>query len=205
MRTKSADLMNRIINYIDSVHSLYKRTPTMREISSALNISVSCVCRYITEMTKNGLLVNNGKSRGVVTEKMNKQVRVQEVPVVGEIACGTPILAEENIESYMSIPNELLGFGKHFILRAKGNSMINAGISNGDLVVIQQQNSADFGQIIVALVGDEATLKRYMYDSENKKIILHPENDEMEDLVFDYNSNIIIQGVAIKVIKNLEC
>ena len=82
--------------------------------------------------------------------------------------------------------------------------MINVGISNGDLVVVQQQNSADFGQIIVALVGDEATLKRYMVDTDNKKIILHPENDEMEDMVFDYNNNIIIQGVAIKVIKNLE-
>jgi len=124
------------------------------------------------------------------------------MPVVGTIACGTPILAEENIESYLSISGKFLGPGVFFVLVAKGDSMINAGIDNGDYVIVRQQNSADEGQIVVALVEDgECTLKRYYKDEKRKKIRLHPENNEMEDMYFD---TISIQGVAVKVIKNLD-
>ena len=125
----------------------------------------------------------------------------QYLPIVGDIACGTPILAEENIESYLTISGDFLGTGNFFVLKASGSSMINAGINDGDYVVVRQQNSADEGQIVVALVDDEATLKRYYRDDKQKKIRLHPENDNMDDMYFD---NIEIQGIAVKVIKDLE-
>ena len=102
----------------------------------------------------------------------------------------------------MTISGDFLGAGNYFVLMAKGESMINAGIDDGDYVVIRQQPSAEEGQIVVAMVEDgEATLKRYYKDKRRKKVRLHPENDEMEDMFFD---SIEIQGVAVKVIKNLE-
>ena len=94
----------------------------------------------------------------------------------------------------------MVGSGKFFALVAKGNSMINAGISDGDIVIIRLQNSAEEGQIVIARVDDEATLKRYYLDRKNKRIRLHPENDEMQDMFYD---QVDIQGVAVKVIKDL--
>ena len=126
-----------------------------------------------------------------------------ELPIVGEIACGSPILAEQNIESYLTISGSFLGIGEYFVLVAKGKSMIDAGIEEGDYVVVRKQNTAEEGQIVVALVNDgECTLKRYYLDKRKEKVRLHPENPEMEDLFFP---NVDIQGVAVKVIKNLDC
>ena len=100
----------------------------------------------------------------------------------------------------MPIPTEFLGSGKYFILKASGNSMIKANIEDGDYVIIKQQETAEVGQIIVALINDEATLKRYYLDDKRQKVRLHPENDEMQDMYF---KNVIIQGIAVKVIKDL--
>ena len=125
---------------------------------------------------------------------------VSYLPVVGSIACGTPLLAEENIEKYLPVPTDFLGAGKFFILRANGNSMIKAGIEDGDYVIVKQQETAETGQIIVALINDEATLKRYYIDNEKQQVRLHPENDKMKDMYF---KNVIIQGIAVKVIKDL--
>jgi len=123
------------------------------------------------------------------------------VPLVGTIACGTPMLAEQNIESYIPISKELIGQGTFFALHAKGDSMINANIGDGDFVIVRQQNYANEGDIIVALIDEEATLKRYFLDKKQQKIRLHPENDELSDMFFD---NINIQGVAVKVLKDLK-
>ena len=201
MRSKSTALMEDIINYIDKEYLKNGRTPTMQEIADEMNITKGCVSNYIKEMTNKGLIINNGGSRGIVTNKMQKsKTGIQELPVVGSVACGKPLLAEENIELYIPVSNEFLGKGKHFILKATGNSMINAGINDGDYVIVRQQESAEEGQIVVALIDDEATLKRYYIDREKQKIRLHPENNRMKDMFYD---NIIIQGVAIKVIKDL--
>lgn len=201
MRTKSLDLMNRIVDYIDNEYLITGRTPTMKEIADKHQISKGCVSKYIADMVQKGMLKNNGGSRGLITDKMSKSKNnIIQLPVVGSIACGTPLFAEENIESYLPISKEFLGNGKHFILKANGNSMINAGISDGDYVIVKQQESAEEGQIIVALIDDEATLKRYYLDRANKKVRLHPENNRMKDMFYN---NVIIQGVAVKVIKDL--
>ena len=122
-------------------------------------------------------------------------------PILGKVSCGVPKFAEENIEEYVRLPVALFGRGQFFILRANGDSMIEADINDGDLVLIRQQNYADEGQIVVALMDDEATLKRYYPEPEKQRIRLHPENSRMDDI---YVSDCIIQGVAVKVLKDLE-
>ena len=121
-------------------------------------------------------------------------------PILGSIACGIPKFAEENIEEYVKLPVSLFGSGDFFILKAYGDSMIESGIADGDLVLIRQQNSAEEGQIVVALVEDEATLKRYYPEPKQHRIRLHPENSQMDDIYVD---NCEIQGIAVKVLKDL--
>ncbi len=201
MRSKNQELMNKIVEFIDNQYSSIGRTPTIREIATELNISKSSVGNYLNTLIDKGLITNSGGSRGIITNKMSKsKTNIVQIPIVGSIACGVPLFAEENIESYLPVSKDFLGNGNYFILKANGNSMINAGICNGDYVIVRQQETADEGQIIVALLDDEATLKRYYLDKANKKVRLHPENNRMKDMFYD---NVIIQGVAVKVIKDL--
>ncbi|MCI7003488.1 MAG: transcriptional repressor LexA [Clostridia bacterium] len=201
MRTKNQELITKMINFIESEYQKNGLAPTLREIASEFNITSACVSHYLTEMKEKGLIQSNGKSRSIKTSKMQSMLNeVSYLPVVGSIACGTPLLAEENIEKYLPVPTDFLGAGKFFILRANGNSMIKAGIEDGDYVIVKQQETAEIGQIIVALINDEATLKRYYIDNEKQQVRLHPENDKMNDMYF---KNVVIQGIAVKVIKDL--
>ena len=202
MRSKNPELMNKIIAYIDNHYSLNSTAPTFREIAKALHISEPCVSKYIAEMKEKGMIESDGGWRGLKTKSMEKYSRedIEYVPLVGTIACGPKMLAEENIVRYMPIPRGLLGNGEHFALTACGDSMVNVGIDDGDCVFVRIQNSAEEGQIVVALIGNEATLKRYYLDRKRKQVRLHPENDNMEDIFF---KKIQIQGVAVKVMKDL--
>lgn len=201
MQTKNAELMNAILEYIDQVFDKEGSPPSVREIAAQFNISKSCVSNYIAAMREKGMLDNSGGWRGVRTRKMEKrQQGVEYLPVIGSIACGTPMFAEQNIEAYIPISKDFLGKGSYFMLKAYGDSMVNVGIDDGDLVLVRQQEEAEEGQIVVALIDNETTLKRFYYDDARKQIRLHPENDDMEDMFFD---SINIQGVAIKVIKDL--
>lgn len=200
MRTKSSSLMEKIIDFIDDEYAEKGRVPTIMEIAKALEVSKSCVGNYITEMTQKGLIENVGGNRGIKTKTMIKSANNVQVPVIGSISCGLPLFAEENIEAYLPIPKTFLGNGKYFILKANGESMINAGINDGDYVIVRQQETAEEGQIIVALIDNEATLKRFYLDKAKKKVRLHPENDNLKDMYFN---SVVIQGIAVKVIKDL--
>lgn len=203
MRTKNENTMQEIIDFINARFFADRTVPSIQEIADEVGLNKSNVSRYLTAMEEKGMISRNGSYYGLETNSMKKVSRnLQQLPIVGDIACGTPILAEQNIESYLSISGNFLGAGNHFVLMAKGNSMINVGIEDGDYVVVRQQPSAEEGQIVVAMTEDgECTLKRYYKDKRRRKIRLHPENDDMEDMYFD---NIEIQGIAVKVIKNLE-
>ncbi len=124
------------------------------------------------------------------------------VPKLGYEPCG-PLTEEfECIDGYVRLPVSFVGnTAKCFLLSASGNSMVDAGVSDGDLVLVKQQETANYNDIVVALVDNEVTLKRYRPDPENRRIILHPENKRMKDIIVD---ECRIQGVAIRVIKNLE-
>ncbi len=201
MKVMSESVFNSIIEFIDEYFFTNNTVPTMQEIADAVKLNKSNVSRNLQVMKERGLIEATGGWRGIRTKKMTKVLAdTVRVPIVGSIACGTPMLAEENIESYIPISSSILGTGNFFALHARGNSMVNANIEDGDFVIVRQQNTAEEGQIIVALIDDEATLKRFYTDRRRRKVRLHPENDEMEDMYFD---SIDIQGIVVKVIKDV--
>ena len=200
MRQKNPELYQAIKTYVERHYEKEGRSPTVREIESGTGITRPTVQRYLTSMHENGEIEYNG-IRGVRTITMSKTAReTAAVALVGQVACGTPIYAEENVHEYYRFPVALLGQGNFFLLRAKGESMIEAGISDGDLVLVRQQSTAEPGQIVVALIDDEATLKRFYPEPEYHRIRLHPENETMEDI---YVENCLVQGVAVKILKDL--
>ena len=201
MRTKNEDTLNEILDFINSWYFQNNDYPTLMQIADNLNIGTTTAHRYVAELINRGEISKNSRYGNLQTKEISKSVnKIERLPIVGDIACGCPILAEENIEAYVSFSKDLLGSGKFFILRANGDSMVNAGIDDGDLVIVRQQDTADEGQIVVALIENEATLKRYYTDKKQNKIRLHPENDEMKDMFFDMIS---IQGVAVKILKDI--
>lgn len=122
------------------------------------------------------------------------------VTVLGKVPCGYPKFLDDDIEGYVEIPYSMIGPGEFFVLRADGDSMMNAGIMDNDLILIKKQNYADDGQIVVALNNGEVTLKRIHYDIQKEKYYLAPENDDYPNIIWD---EIEILGVAVKVVKNL--
>ena len=202
MRTKNEEIIKEILDFINKTFFHEREVPSVQEIADHVGLAKSSTSRYLSEMEARGLIRKSGSFYGLETKAMQKAMKnVNELAIVGRIACGTPILAEENIESYLTISGDFLGAGDFFALRAKGNSMINAGIDDGDIVIIKKQSAADEGQIVVAMVDDgDCTLKRYFIDRRKKKIRLHPENDNMEDMYYD---KVEIQGIAVKIIKDI--
>ena len=200
MRSKSPELMKRIIEYIESYYLENYRSPSTGNIAENIGIAKSTVHKYLVDMDRQGMLTYSGWS--ITTEKTEKmKYQKSSAAILGSISCGVPNFAEENVEEYLSLPESLFGKGEFYILRANGLSMIDAGIDDGDLMVIRKQSVAENGEIVVALVEEEATLKRFYKDEKCEHIILHPENKSMEDIIVD---NCIIQGVAVKVIKDLQ-
>ena len=203
MRTKNTDYISAIEKFLSGYLDETGVSPTIREIADGTGLTKSTVADYVAYMRESGILDSDGSHRSLITKK-DKSTRQQtlRVPVLGAVSCGIPKLAEENIEEYVRLPVALFGRGSFYLLRANGESMIEAGIDDGDLVLIRQQPTADEGQIVVALIdNEEATLKRFYPEPENGIIRLHPENHTMEDIIVD---NCVIQGVAVKVLKDLE-
>lgn len=200
MRSKNEEYFRQIETFIDVYRDENAAAPTVMEISAALGIPKTTVGRYLAYMREQGMLEYSGH-RNIQT-RASKLGRGETLmtPVLGRISCGLPKFAEENIEEYVRLPVALFGRGDFYILRASGDSMIDAGIDDGDLVLIRMQDHADEGQIVVALIEDEATLKRYYIDRQRRCIRLHPENPRLEDI---YVSQCQIQGVAVKVLKDL--
>lgn len=199
MRYKSEETMKEIRKAIDSYFLSNKKTPSITEIARAVGRSRSTIHAYLQEMNKLGRIRYDGVTLETpVTSKADSGYSLS--PIIGSIACGEPEYEEENFEAYVALPDALFGPGEHFILRAKGESMIEAGIDPGDLVVVCKQNTADEGDIVVALVDNETTLKRFYIDKEKKCVRLHPENRTMNDILV---KSCYIQGVAQHVIKAL--
>lgn len=199
MASKNEALFEKIKKCIDNFFDLNGYSPSVRDISVVIGTPKSTVQRYLDQMRKTGV-IKTGKC-GIETEHIAKTERaVISVPVLGLIPCGPLTEEEEYVDSYIKLPQSFLGSGEFFILTARGESMIEAGIDDGDLVVVKKQNHARSGDIIVALADGKNTLKRYFPEPESKRIRLHPENSEMEDF---YVTELYIQGVATKVIKDL--
>ncbi|MBO5313411.1 MAG: repressor LexA [Clostridia bacterium] len=199
MAVQNQELFEKLRKCIDNFFDLNGYSPSVRDIAMTVGIPKSTVQRYLDSMRKLGI-IRNGRL-GIETEHISKTERtVVSVPILGFIPCGPLTEEEECIDSYVKLPESFLGKGEFFILRASGISMIEAGIDDGDLVVVRQQNHASRGDIIVALADGKSTLKRYFPEPEGKRIRLHPENSDMDDI---YVKELYIQGVATKVIKDL--
>lgn len=200
MQTKKQDLTNKIKHFIEEYYGQYGTSPTIRCIAENVGCSKSNVSIYIDYLKEQGLMEigENGYETDVIKATDTKVVAV---PKLGYVPCGPLSEEYECIDGYIRLPASFVGNAKScFLLTATGNSMIDVGINDGDLVLIRQQNEANYNDIVVALVENEVTLKRFRPDPENKRIILHPENKRMKDIVV---KECKIQGVAIKVIKDL--
>ena len=192
--------------YINDFQQKTGYSPSMSDMVRDTGIPHTTVYRYITYMKEHGMIEVNG--RGKYSTKAMKETNQTTIslPILGNVSCGIPKYAEENIEEYVRVPSSWFGAGKCFALRANGESMIGAAINHGDLVIIRQQNYADAGQIIVALIDNEdATLKRFRPHSDGKYIDLVPENDKFKVRTVDLSYETFeIQGIAVKVLKDLE-
>jgi repressor LexA len=162
--------------------------PTVREICETVHLkSTSSVHSHLETLEKNGYIRRDPtKPRAIeICDDTFQMIRTEVVslPIVGNVAAGQPILAEENIEEYFPVPADVVPRGESFILKVKGDSMINVGIFNGDRVMVNACDTARNGEIIVALVEDSATVKTFY--KENGHIRLQPENDEMDAIIVD--------------------
>lgn len=180
------DMQERILAYIQEEIQARGYAPSVREIGEAVGLkSTSTVHGHLTRLEKKGLLHRDamkpramGLAKSTIDESENM---VCQLPVVGRVAAGQPILAEESIEDFMALPVDFIGDGEHFVLRVRGDSMIQAGIFHDDYIVVRKQQHANNGEIVVALVEDEATVKRFF--KENGHFRLQPENDAMEPII----------------------
>lgn len=200
MRTKNSEYFDRIKEFIDMYYEQNGFSPSMREISAEIGVSCSTVQRYLAVMRDGGQIKYSGHRSIVSGGTPYRSGDFINVPVLGRVSCGLPKYAEENIEDNISLPASLFGRGQFYILYASGNSMIEAGINDGDMVLVRVQNTAEVGDIVVALIDDEVTLKRYYPDPARHRIRLHPENRSMQDIIVP---SCVIQGVAVKLIKDL--
>ena len=177
-----------ILNYIKDEILERGFPPAVREICQAVGLkSTSSVHSHLETLEKNGYIRRDPtKPRAIeiLDESFNMLRReMVNVPVVGTVAAGQPILAEQNIDSYFPIPSEYMPNEQSFILKVKGESMVNAGILDGDSVLVMQQTTARNGDIVVALIEDSATVKTYY--KENGHYRLQPENDTMDPIIVD--------------------
>ena len=191
-----------ILEYIKNTILSEGYPPALREICEAVHLrSTSSVHAHLATLEKNGYIRRDpAKPRTIeiLDDLFNFSTReMVNIPVVGTVAAGEPILAEERVEDYFPFPAEVLHTDKEvFMLRVKGESMINAGIKPGDKIMVEQQDTAENGEIVVALIEDSATVKRFYKEQDHYR--LQPENDTMEPIIV---SDVQILGKVVGLIR----
>ena len=183
--------------------------PSVREIGKAIGLSsTSTIAYYLNKLEQDGKIKRSGnKNRAIEIITPNKQIIPEftqnddvfiDIPLLGQIAAGTPILATQNIEDNFKLPTNLFHGDSLFMLKVRGTSMINAGINNGDLVIVKKQNDAENGEIVAAMWNDEATVKRFF--KEENRIRLQPENDALSPIYLD---SVEILGKVVGLIRKM--
>ena len=163
MQHQNTEYYGYILNYIEDHKNRFGESPSSREIADALGMTKSTVSRYLATMRKNGMLEIES-ARNIILAKHKPMQEIVNAPFVGKVACGLPQYAEENVQELIPLPASYIGKGTFFVLEADGESMIDAGIEPGDLIIVRQQATANPGDIVVALTSttdSTATLKRY--------------------------------------------
>ena len=203
------DRQRQVLEFIDTEVRRRGYPPSVREIGEAVGLSSpSTVHAHLGALQDKGYIhrdptkpraleITYEPSSGATVERRP----VRHVPLVGDVAAGTGVLAAENIEETMPVPEDLTGDGDLFMVKVRGDSMIDGGIFDGDYVVVRSQPAAENGEIVVAgIPGEEATIKTFM--RRRNKIVLRPENSSMEEMVFD-PSEITIYGRVVTVLRRL--
>lgn len=184
-----------VFSYIQKYITENGFAPSVREVCKACDIkSTATAFTIMNSLRDKGLINKAGNKRRAVSLKSNSIT----VPLIGTVAAGEPIFAAENYEDFYAIPGNFFSGEDLFMLNVHGSSMIKIGMYDGDKIVVRKQNSANNGDIVVALVEDSATVKRFF--KRAGKIILHPENDDMEDFIFD---DVTILGKVVGLMRNM--
>ncbi len=204
MRTKNPELMKEISAFVNEYFHEKRSSPSVGTIAKAMGIARSSAYRYLVAMDEKGLISYDGHT--IETPQIDKSVSGYfSAPIVGSVQCGDPETEEEHVEEYVSLPESIFGKGEFYILRASGDSMVDAGIEDKDLVVIRKQDSASVGDIVVALdENSQNTLKTFDgIDDESGYAILKYENKKKYPDKVIRVRELIVQGVAKHVIKAL--
>ena len=204
MRSKNPELMKEICTYVSDYYRDRRSSPSVNEIAKAVGIAKTTAYRYLVDMNERGMISYDGHT--IETPQIDKCVSGYfSAPIVGSIHCGDPETEEEHVEEYDSLPESIFGKGQFYILRASGDSMVDAGIEDGDLVVIKKQDTASVGDIVVALDEDsQNTLKTFDgIDEESGYAILKYENRRKYRNKVIRVRELVVQGVAKHVIKAL--
>lgn len=190
-----------VLTFIANFQEENSYTPTVREISEHFKISLRAVQDHLTALQKKGYLSQTQKRsrsiRIIDDNAVEPKLYVGKVPLLGTVAAGKPLLCEENLDGYVNLTEPFVRPGKsYFALRVRGTSMINAGILEGDLAVVEQASTAVDGQIVVAVIDDAITLKRYYKESD--KVRLQPENPAFTPI---YCTDVRIVGILSNIVR----
>ncbi len=193
---RQSEVLDHIKAFIDEHHF----PPTMREISEHFGISVKGAYDHVKALERKGYLrIDNNRSRTIEVIGYEVAEQILEIPVLGNVAAGLPLLAEENREGTIRVPADRLGRGNHFALHVHGDSMRDAGIVDGDLAIFRQQQVASNGDIVVAMVEDAVTLKRFY--KEKNRVRLQAENPDYPPI---FTQNVRVLGKLSQLIRRYE-
>lgn len=204
MRSKSTALKEKIYDFVNDWKREYSRSPSLKNIADEMGVSRTTIYRYLLEMNEDGQgLSYDGET--IETREMNMENSyLSPAKIVGNIPCGEATSEDEYVEGYINLPASIFGRGEFYVLRARGDSMVDAGIDDGDLVVIRKQQTATEGDIVVALDGENRnTLKRLGGFDDDGNVILEYMNHEVYPDKIITVKDLIVQGVAEHVIKKL--
>lgn len=191
MKQHNEALLLKLQDFIKTQQMKNGCSPSYREIVKQVGFSsLSVAHRYTELLVQRGMIKKDALGGIALAENLNRG-NVTMAPVIGTVTCGKPIIAQENIESIEQLPSGIFGSGELFILHAEGDSMEEAGIQNGDLLVVKRANSAENGQIVVALLDDSATVKTFYKHKDY--VVLHPENCRYDDIIV---KDVAILGVV---------
>ena len=187
--------VNKVLDFIKDFQKREGRSPSFRQIAKGCCFpSLATAQRYVAILQRRNLIEKNDNGKIAIPQNLSRGPTII-APLVGNVACGTPIYAEENIEESFQLPTQIFGKEKVMLLHACGDSMTGVGIFDGDLIVAQICNTANEGDIVVALINDSATVKTY--HRKKDYAILHPENPKYDDII---TKDFIIQGIVKHVI-----
>lgn len=199
-RRPHGDTQQRILHYIEEYVEVNGYAPSVREIGQAVDLrSTSTVHGHLSRLEKKGLLRREAMKPRTIDLQREEKPSMKKLPLLGKVAAGSPILAEETAGEFMTLPEEIIGRGDHFMLEIRGDSMISAGIMNGDYVVVKKQETANNGDIVIAMMDGDATCKRFF--KEDHHFRLQPENPAMFPIIVD---DVTILGKVTAVFRSYQ-